>query len=251
MNEITNKKNNKKDLEQLNALVDGELNEQQREVLLDRLDGEPELRDELCDIRQTKELLQFAYPLSSKNHRASSTNKQHFVGMAASLLFVLSLGFLGGYISFSSESYLDNQLALDKSDIMKIDETAMTLPGVNEEQQKIIIYLGSSNKKKFDETLNKAELLLQKYKKDEAKVYVVTSAGGIDLLRTGNTGTQQRIKAMSGLYKGLHFVACNNQIYHLHKKGEAVNLVDEVEVAPSAVQFVVDHLEKGWKYIAI
>ena len=81
---------------------------------------------------------------------------------------------------------------------------------------------------------------------------MVTSAGGIDLLRTSSSnGVQQRIKKMRGLYKSLHFVACNNQIYHLYKKGQSVNLVDEVEVAPSAVQFVVDHLKKGWKYIAI
>ena len=242
-----NNKNHEKSKEQLNAFVDGELNEAQRESLLGRLDNELELRGELCDIHRVKNLVQFAYPLNSEKQNTDSVNKVHFAAMAASLLFVLTLGFLGGYLTFNQAFGVNNQLArnLDKT------EGQLQLSGVEEKQQKVIIYLGSSQKEKLDATLDKAESLLTKYKEDGTEVYVVTSAGGIDLLRTSNTSSKNRIKTMSSLYKSLHFVACNNQIYHLHKKGQPVNLVAEAEVAPSAVQFVVDHLKKGWKYIAI
>ncbi len=241
-----NNKNIERDREQLNALADGELNESQRESLLSRLDNEPALRGEMCDIHRVKDLMQFAYPLDSENKSSTPANRMNFGAMVASLLMVLTVGFFGGYFVFNQQSSVnDKQLALN------LDQSAIDLSKIEQKTEKIIIYLGSSQKEKFTETLDKAELLLTKYKQEGTEVYVVTSAGGIDLLRTSNTESKNRIKAMSSLYKSLNFVACNNQIYELHKKGQDVNLVKEAKVAPSAVQFVVDHLEKGWKYIAI
>jgi intracellular sulfur oxidation DsrE/DsrF family protein len=254
---MNNNDNNSNDNDQLNALVDSELDEIQRERLLARLDDEPELRGELCDIHRIKDLMQFAYPLNTeKPQRAvSSTNKINFMAIAASALLVLSLGFMGGYFTsyYKSNNNMHGQhkYALLNAAADNLAKTAITLPAEETTQQKVIIYLGSSRAEKFDEALNKAELLLKKYKEEGAKVYVVTSAGGIDLLRTGDTSRQNRIKTLSGLYKGLHFVACNNQIYQLHKAGQMVNLVDEAEVEPSAVKFIVSHLKKGWKYIEI
>jgi intracellular sulfur oxidation DsrE/DsrF family protein len=49
----------------------------------------------------------------------------------------------------------------------------------------------------------------------------------------------------------LRFVACSNTLYSFKQRGELVALVDEAEIAPSAVQFVVDHMRNGWRYIAI
>ncbi len=240
-----NNNNIERDREQLNALVDGELNESQKEYLLSRLDNEPELRGEMCDIHRVKDLMKFAYPLDSEKKSSTSSNEMHFGAMVASLFVVLALGFLGGYLTFNQKIGVNNQLVND------LDKTAVQLSDVEKKAEKVIIYLGSSQKEKFTEALDKAELLLTKYKKEGTEVYVVTSAGGIDLLRTNNTESKNRIKTMSSLYKSLNFVACNNQIYELHKKGQDVNLVKEAKIAPSAVQFVVDHLEKGWKYIAI
>lgn len=225
----------KSDNERLNAFVDKELDEKQKEVLLARLDNEPELKGELCDMHRVKDLLNFTYPLNQENKSDVFLHKQSFGAMAASFFLLVTLGFAGGYLS---------------SGFLKDEDSTVSLQAENQ-QNKVILYLGSAKKEKFDETLNKAESLLTKYKKEGVEVYVVTSAGGIDLLRTNNNSVQQRIKNMSGLYKSLHFVACNNQIYHMYKKGQPVNLVKEAEVAPSAVQFVVDHLKEGWKYIAI
>ena len=225
----------KNDNEKLNAFFDNELNEEQKVELLTRLDNEPKLKSELCDMHRVKDLLNFAYPLNQKNKRNILLSNRSFGAIAVSFFLLATLGFVGGYLT---------------SEYLKGEPSVVSAQAENQ-QNKVILYLGSSKKEKFDETLNKAESLLKKYKKEGVEVYVVTSAGGIDLLRTNNQRVQHRIKNMSGLYKSLHFVACNNQIYHMHKKGQPVNLVEEAEVAPSAVQFVVDHLKEGWKYIAI
>ncbi len=250
-------KNNPKanDFEKLNALVDDELNEQEREALFARLD-EPELRGELCDIHRIKDLLNFAYPLMPKTQTATAGKSVSSLAIVASFLLILSVGFIVGYFSspyFNSESFFTSSSLVEPNKAELLQAEALPIAGNAQNQNKVIIYLGSSEKNKFNETLNKAESLLKQYQEEGTSVYVVTSAGGIDMLRVNNNvEVQQRIKRLKGLFaKNLHFVACNNQIYELHKKGQPVNLVDEVEVAPSAVQFVVDHLKKGWKYIAI
>jgi len=222
--------NNLTDIEQLNAFVDGELDKERSEILLARMDEDSELREELCDIHRIKDLLNATYPLNPLKEKGVTKNKISYAAIAASFLMMLSLGFIGGYFSNNQISVaLKDSSVSETSELIQVNNSQAT------KENKVIVYLGSSKKEKFEQTLNKAESLLEKYRQDGTKVYVVTSAGGIDLLRTSSSdGVQQRIKKMKGLYKSLHFVACNNQIYHLYKKGQSVNLVDEVEVAPSA-----------------
>ena len=243
-----NTKKHFNDKERVHAFIDGELDEQQHKALIKAMDEDESLRNEACDIHYVKDLLHLAYPVNEEKNSRISNKNSGYGALVASFLLMLSLGFLAGY--FSSSYYVSGENKAGATDLVSLQASA--LPSVADPQNKVIIYLGRSGKDKFNETLDKAEALLTQYKQAGTAVYVVTSAGGIDLLKTSTNGdVRHRIKVMSGLYKSLHFVACNNQIYQLHKKGKDVNLVDEVEVAPSAVQFVVDHLKRGWKYIAI
>ena len=97
----------------------------------------------------------------------------------------------------------------------------------------------------------KAENLAQQVAPKDGSVYVVTSAEGIDLLRLGTTRHEGRILQMSEQYPHLKFVACSNTLYSFKQRNELVELVNDTEVAPSAVEFVVNHMRDGWRYIAI
>ncbi|MEE9309389.1 MAG: hypothetical protein V3U64_00055 [Cocleimonas sp.] len=238
--------------ELLNTYADDQLDEKRLKVLLNRLDEEPELRAALSDIQRVKGLLQMAYPFTLQPIEKPHDEKR-MLGIAASLLMALGLGFGGGHLT-SGISHQEVQVAEGTLNAMHATANFKHTefdPSTDAPAQKVIIYLGSSKAEKRKETLDKAEALLINYKKNGAQVYVVTSAGGLELLRTGNQETEARIMKMKGIYKSLSFIACNNQIYKLHKEGKVVNLVDNVQVAPSAVQFVVNHLKKGWKFIAI
>ena len=70
-------------------------------------------------------------------------------------------------------------------------------------------------------------------------------------LKTASSPVAGEIKALKERYASLRFVACNNTFFNLKKKGKPVRLVEEAEVAPSAVGFVVEHLKRGWTYMAI
>lgn len=221
--------------EQLNALVDNELDAGERDALLAQLDHDEVLRSELCDIRRVKDLLQYAYPEEEIIESAGSGNGTFLARAAAALVLILS-GFVGGWML---------------SPVDGSPESGFRLADVNADAMKVVLYLGDSDPQKFSKTLKTAENLLKRYEQDGTEVYVVTSAGGVDLLRTSTSSVAADISALKDRYASLHFVACNNTLFNLQKKGQPIQLVNEAEVAPSAVSFVVDHLKKGWTYMAI
>ncbi|WP_457676647.1 hypothetical protein [Thiolapillus sp.] len=220
----------------LNALADNELDAREQEAMLARLEQDEELRNELCDIRRVKDLVRYAYPLDEISEPPGRGNRPGFLARAAGILVLVLSGFLGGWL-----------LAPGKGG--EVD--AFRLADVQPDAMKVVLYLGDSDPAKFQKTLKTAENLLKRYEQRGTEVYVVTSAGGVDLLRTATTSVAADISALKDRYASLHFVACNNTLFNLKKKGKPVQLVEEAEVAPSAVSFVVNRLKQGWTYVAI
>ena len=231
-------------LDMLHALADGQLNAQQREEILTRLENDTELRGEMCDIYRVKDLMQTAYPLNEFQQETSATDSFYYGAWAkiASYLLAFVLTFLLGYLVRDSGSYNSEK---------EHGNLGHSLVNTETQENKVIIFLGSSEPKKFDAALKKAESLAQKYHQSQGKVYVVTSAQGVDLLRLKTSPYKLKIESLTHLYPSLRFVACNNSLYQFKKAGRSIELIDGAEVAPSAVEFVVRHLQQGWRYIAI
>jgi len=241
------KKENDSVSDLLHALADGQLDSHHREKVLSRLENDSELRGEMCDIYRIKDLVQTAYPANDFKQKPQSfiaSNYGHFTKVASYLLaFLVTLG--AGYTL--SDSGILNINRLDH----QADKTGISLTNAKTQDNKVIVFLSSSEPGKFTKALSKAESLTKKYQHTKGKVYVVTSAAGIDLLRTKTSPHKQKINQLAELYPSLHFVACNNTLYQIKQKGKSVELIKSAEVAPSAVEFVVKHLQQGWRYIAI
>ncbi len=220
----------------LNALADNELDAREQEEMLAVLDEDEALRNELCDIRRVKDLVKYAYPLDEMPQDQADGKGHGYLSRAAGILVLVLSGFTAGWV-------------LSPDGEQKFD--GFRLADVQPDAMKVVLYLGDSDPSKFRETLTTAESLLKRYEQNGTEVYVVTSAGGVDLLRTATTSVAADISALKDRYASLHFVACNNTLFNLKKKGKPIQLVEEAEVAPSAVSFVVNHLKKGWTYMAI
>ncbi len=234
--------------DKLHALADGQLAADEREEILDLLENDVELRGEMCDIYRVKNLVQTAYPMTDFEQKPAVQTAYNFYSLAkvASYFFAVILTFAAGYLLRDS-NFLNHSISND----VFSDAKAGSLATAPVQDNKVIIFLSSSEPEKFIHTLSKAETLAKKYSETNGKVYVVTSAQGLDLLRLATTPHQKKIKALTNLYPSLRFVACNNSLYMFKKEGKPTELIDEVELAPSAVEFVVKHLQKGWRYIAI
>jgi intracellular sulfur oxidation DsrE/DsrF family protein len=235
--------NNKNDSIQdmLNAHADGQLDSAKREEVLSLLEADSELRGEMCDIYRIKDLVQTAYPLDEFEHKPYSQtllNYRNFARVASILLaFIVTLG--AGYA-------LRDSGVLDKYN-------AITLTNTKVQNEKVILFISSSAPGKFKKALNKAETLAREFQNTGGKVYVVASAGGIDFLssKDSNSPNKNKINELTERYPQLDFVACNNTLYQRKQEGHPVDLIDTAKIAPSAVEFVVKHLQQGWKYIAI
>lgn len=220
---------------QLNALADGELSVEESESLLSSIEGDADLRTDLCDIHRVKDMMHYAYAdvEMPARHRQSGFVSHFGLSIAASLLLAVG-AVLGALVTNYSNTV-----------------TPFNLAQVEEHPERVMLYVGFSDNKKFEEALQKAEYLLENYSDKGVKVNVVTSAGGVDMLRARKSPYTDQIKQLADNYSALSFVACNNTLAKLKAQGQLVELVDEAEVAPSAVQFVVGRLQEGWSYVAI
>jgi len=233
--------NNKNDLNaMLNALADGQLPAHEREEILAQIDKDKELSNDICEIYHIKDLIQTAYPLENykKNKHQGFLFKygQHIkvASYIFAFMFTLSIGYVIGERQQKNEFSSSNNLASTKV----LDN-------------KIIIFLSSSEPVKLTQALYKAETLAQKYLANNGEVYVVTSAAGIDLLNNKTTPFKMKIQALGNQYPTLQFFACNNTLYQRDKAGKHVDLVEEAVIVPSAVDFVAKHLQQGWQYMTI
>ncbi len=226
---------NRNDL--LHALADGQLDAAQSREVLTWLEQEPALQKELCEIQRLKHLIRTAYPLAETKPAAKHPYR-HYWRQAAVYLLALGLTFFAGV---NSSHYLPHWHPAE----------GITLDNAAEYDNRFIVFLDSHEPAKLEKALNKAENLAQQVGRKDGSVYIVTSAEGIDLLRLGATQYESRIIQMSQKYPHLRFVACSNTLYSYKQRGELVELVEPTEVAPSAVEFVVKHMQEGWRYIAI
>lgn len=223
--------------DQLHALADGQLDAAHSRRILAAVESDIELQKTLCEIQRIKHLVKSAYPLPEQRLNAPL---RHPPVWRQAAIYVLALGltFLAG---IGSSHYLPHWGQTE----------GITLETAAAHDDRFIVFVDSHEPTKLESALAKAETLAQQVAKKDGSVYVVTSAEGIDLLRLGVTQHEGRILQMSQQYPHLRFVACSNTLYSFKQRGELVALVDEAEVAPSAVEFVVQHMRDGWRYIAI
>lgn len=225
--------------DKLHALADGQLDTQQSREVLSLLAKDHELQREMCEIQRIKYLVQSAYPLPSSHlTRVRKAGGLH-MGQAAVYLLAFLLTFVAGFGSYP---------LLEKSGA---PVEGLALQGVPLKDDHFIVFIDSNEPGKLEKALVKAENLARQVQVGNGSVDVVTSAEGIDLLRLGTTPYEKRITELSESYPELHFVACNSTLYLFKQRGELVALVDEAEVASSAVEYVVKHLQQGWRYVAI
>lgn len=224
--------------EQLHALADGQLDHAQSRRVLALVESDPVLQKALCDIQRVKHLVQLAYPLPVVPPQQRLRYSEFMWQRAAVYVLALGLAFTAGAAGsqYFSQRPQAEGIALENAPV---------------HNNRFVVFLDSHESAKLEKALNKAEKLATQVADSGGSVYVVTSAEGLDLLRLGITQYEGRIFQMSQAYPHLRFVACSNTLYAYAQRDELVDLVEGAEITPSAVEFVVQHLRQGWRYIAI
>lgn len=228
------------------AFVDGQLDAEEWAAIAARLETDPGLREEVCRIRATKEMLRHAYaaaPAPVARPRRGGPGWWSLV--AASLAFAVA-GWVG-HAHWNAPPVLDAASAY----AMRGDFQNLRRDWRSIDAGHVLVHVSSASRDTLTTALDEIEDLLRESRasKRPMEVEIVANGPGLDLLRASDAATASRLGALRREFPNLTLVACAQTMERRRAKGEPVELVPGAVVAPSALQQVVDRLRAGWVYV--
>ena len=247
---MTNK--NEVSNELLNAYLDNELDSEERGEIMAALENDSALAGRLCELRNTKELTQFAYNLPHARQNKGKPWKygRRFSAFAVAASLFMAVGSLVGWVA---HDHLDvNSIMRADQGQIYLDTSQANLP-LEVDQKKVILHIDTAEQDRLTAALDSAEdlLIASAAGGNKLELEIIANAKGLNLLRVGTTQFAGRITDLSEKYDNLSILACSRAIKRLQDLGIKVQLVPEAGIAPSALDQIVNRLKQGWVYIKV
>jgi intracellular sulfur oxidation DsrE/DsrF family protein len=217
--------------EQLNALIDNELDSEEKSRIYHETGQQPELDQRLCQQRKVKELVKLAYDDVPQPPRGetSSLGRRGWFSRALAAAVLLGIGLAAGFIG---------KTAL---------EPGLEQVTVATEPDQYLIHVASGEPEDMAEALARAEYLLRSAGPDDIRqVEIVANERGVNLLRSDLTQFATEISTLQK--NNVVFYACSKTIQRLEEKGEDVYLVPHTIANYTALDRVVTRMQEGWHY---
>jgi intracellular sulfur oxidation DsrE/DsrF family protein len=238
--------------ELLNAYMDNELDSYERAEILAALESDEAMARRLCELRNTKELTQFAYsmPASRQSKDAYSKFGKQYASLAIAATLFLTVGALVGW--FAHDGMILDLVVRAGQQQMVSDSSLTNLP-IETEAKKVILHIDTGDAGRLKAALDSAEDLLvtSATNGNPLELEIIANADGLDLLRVDTAFYADRISELSEKYDNLSILACSRAIKRLQDLGVKVQLVPEAGIAPSALDQIVHRLKQGWVYIKV
>ncbi len=242
----------------LHALLDGEIGNAEKVALLERLQHDDYQRNELCELRNLKEMVKTAYddlPLppslqagdDATDHSRTGYGLSWLWTTAASVLAVLAV-IVGTGLERGTRPEAARMVLLDPDG----KGARPALPG--DEEMRIVFHVSGDDPEKSDEILHEVEEMLTTYGAQGRKlrIEIVAHGRGLAMLRQGLSTQKEKIAELSRRFPNLTFVACMNTVERLSvEEGVIVNLLPEAIPIHSGVAHVVKRQQQGWIYIQV
>jgi intracellular sulfur oxidation DsrE/DsrF family protein len=245
---------NKNDIsnELLNAYLDNELDSEERAEIMTALENDSALAGRLCELRNIKELTQFAYSMTHSS-QSKGTYRKHgkqYTSLAIAASLFLIVGALVGW--FAHDGMNVNSVVRAGQQQVVSDSFLTSLP-LEAESKKVILHVDTGDAERLKAALDSAEDLLvaSAANGNPLELEIIANANGLDLLRVDTAFYADRISELSKKYDNLSILACSRTIKRLQDLGVKVQLVPEAGVAPSALDQIVHRLKQGWVYIKV
>lgn len=233
--------------EYLNAFIDGELTSDERLEFLRRLEHDPELKAEACELRTLKEMVRMSYQeIKPPSHGRAGGHDMKLLRQALAVALLLACGVIGGWLAndrYHQPPTFDRLAGLPDGH-RPVALTRQIDP------DKLVLHVDTSDRAVFDRALLLAESLLA-HNPRRRTVEIVVHSGGLDMLRADVTPYSDRINRLAQQHTNVAFVACGNTIARYQREGKSVVLVPEARMVSSAVGEIVQRLQQGWLYIKV
>ena len=245
---------NKNDIsnELLNAYLDNELDSEERAEIMTALENDSALAGRLCELRNIKELTQFAYSMTHSSQSKATYWKygKQYTSLAIAASLFLIVGALAGW--FAHDGMNVNSVVRAGQQQMASDSSLTSLP-LEAESKKVILHVDTGDAERLKAALDSAEDLLvaSAANGNPLELEIIANANGLDLLRVDTAFYADRISELSKKYDNLSILACSRTIKRLQDLGIKIQLVPEAGIAPSALDQIVHRLKQGWVYIKV
>lgn len=237
--------------ELLNAYLDDSLDSDERGEIMAALENDKALAKRLCELRSTKELVQFAYstPRKESGNKANWTFARQYSTLAVAASLFLVVGTAVGW--FAHNEVAGNHMHANQQQFVSANDLD-SVP-LQEEQKKVILHVDTAEPERLTAALDSAEDLLMAAAAGGTplELEIIANAKGLDLLRVSTTEYADRISKLSEKYDNFSILACSRAIKRLEDMGIKVKLVPEAGIAPSALDQIINRLKQGWVYIKV
>lgn len=225
--------------ELLNAFADNELAGAEKAELLERIAADAGLRAKICETWHLKEMVRSAHPLPAGKRVKSRRPRWNMLGLPIAACLLLMIGAGGGW------------LAHDEFDDSSIPASQMK--AIQAHGSRVVLHVVSGDANEIEAALRKADQLASARDRtgNLMQVELVANGGGIRMLQAGNTPLAQRVAAMRQRHDNLRLVACNEAMDRLRERGVDFNVMQDVEIVPSAVEEIANRLNQGWRYLQV
>lgn len=238
--------------EMLNAFIDDELDEAERQELLTAQVEDQELAETVCELRIIKDMVRAARPKDESLNINARLPRQRYFGKllaAASIAMILVSILMGTGLDNNTEIIISQQTTDTYSDVSELIVAQQESPKL-----KLVLHLTRANDKAAMRLFEQIDELLEysKTKNRYIHVQVIASGQGIRILQQGETAYQDSIKRISTEYDSVDFVACQRSISRLTMREQPViRVVPEALVTTSGPELIKRRQKQGWATIVI
>lgn len=233
----------------LNAYIDNELADEDRQRLIVAMRDDESLGQRLCRLRTTRDLVQLGYhtPPAARTRRHEPARSWGWHrGVAALVLLGLGLG--TGWFSHSNLRH--GQSLMDIARTVEVSQADQA----SRQPVRIMLHVTTDDRFKLATVLDEAEQLLAGRNEHArpVEVAILANGDGLDLLRADQSPFAARIEAMKARYENLSLLACGKALQRVKSRGGvSPPLLPRTEVVPSALGEIINRRQDGWSYIMI
>ncbi len=232
--------------QQLNAFIDDQLDAEERAQILEATKNNPQLAKQLNELRDTKELIKFAYREPPMPDDFNLPTSKHYTNIFPQSIAAGILLLFGVFTGWTAQTMFSP--ATENGSKF---ESVTHFDASNEDITRVILHISTLNKERVEAALNTTEQILEYNQNNSHKVQleVIANADGLSILREGSPFTQ-RVSHIVNKYKNASFLACGVAMENAKlKEGTEIQLIPAAKKIPAALDRILTRLEQGWMYI--
>lgn len=225
--------------ERLNAYVDDELSPAEQAEAIARIGSDLDLKRQVCELRLLKDMMRTSYRAVPEFPEPPTFRRPGWQAVAAACLLLagLSIGWFGRGLWLAVP---------EGAQVVRIDPARV-------DSDRVVLHIDGASGGRMQRVIDRAEQMLREADSQgrAARFELVANSQGLDLFRAKTSSEARRLAELQRRYPNLVLVGCGQTLRRLHERGEDVELLPGVQVAPAALDQIVQRLQAGWVYLKV